>query len=357
MKSIYHGLVVLAVLTGCRHNEYPPVFMGKNPILVEFEDTHQLEGEPIHLEVLGATNIYLLDTLMLFTTPQLETLYHAVSTRDLRWQKSFIGKGEGPNELSGPLQPLSFENAGQNHLISFYDKSRQGLFHYNLQSLLQRGEDRFQDTIPVEGLTEIYTAYKINEEEIFVDNLDFINLNQQYSIYRWKEKQILRTDTAIVSGLTNHGDVFLMATITAFNKRALRYAGAMMFMDQLNIYDIANPEKSIALSVRKNPTSLNEASRALMPLKKEYYVDLREANGRLFGLYANQSRKEWATGDKPAEIHVINWDGKPICKLATREKLLHFDIDPATNVLYGLTEKQEMIKYDLNEIPELAGQL
>jgi hypothetical protein len=90
-----------------------------------------------------------------------------------------------------------------------------------------------------------------------------------------------------------------------------------------------------------------------MPFKKEYYVDLRDSGEFFFGLYANQTRQEWATGDRPGEIHVINWNGQPICKLLTKEKLVHFDIDPIHNVLYAITESDEVYKYDLGKIPEL----
>lgn len=127
----------------------------------------------------------------------------------------------------------------------------------------------------------------------------------------------------------------------------------MMFMDQLNIYDILNPQKSFAVTVNKKPVSMSEASRMIMPLKKEYYVDLREANGLLFGLYANQTRKEWATGNRPAVIQVISWQGDPVCKLSTTEKLIHIAVDPIKNILYGLTEKEEIYAYNLKEITEL----
>jgi hypothetical protein len=145
----------------------------------------------------------------------------------------------------------------------------------------------------------------------------------------------------------------MIATCTIFNKELKKYASSMIFQDQINIYDLNNPEKSFAISLNKNISSIVDNSQTIMPFKKEYYVDIRESRSKIFALYANQTRKDWATGDKPAEIHVIDWDGNPICKLLTKEKLLHFDIDKENNQLYGLTEKQEVIKYDLNQIPEL----
>lgn len=354
MKQTYIALFVFLLLTSCHSSDNPPVFMGKHPIFIEFKKSVELVGELIPIEVFAADNIFIIDTLMVFTTPALNTLYHAVSTKDQMWVKSFVAKGEGPNEFENVLKPLSVEKNNNDILISFYHKARQGIFHYNLTQSFLRGKDLFQDTIPLGELTEIYRAYQIDEEQAFVDNMDFININQHYSIYNWKDQHVVHTDRSLIPSLKDHGDTYLLATTTIFSKSQLKYAGAMMFADQLNIYDLDNPEKSLAITSSKSPASIGEASRTLMPFKKEFYVDLREANNFLYGLYADLGRKEWANGDRPAVIHVITWDGKPICKLTTKEKLVHFDINPENNTLYGLTEKQEVYRYDLGQIPELA---
>ncbi len=354
MKPVNSALIVLLFITSCRNTDSPPIFMEKSPTYIEFDRSVELVGELLPIDVFAADNIYIIDTLLIFTTPALDTLYHAVSTRDHKWVKSFIPKGEGPNEFDNVLVPLSVETKNSNILISFYHRARQGIFHYNLTQSFLQGKDLFQDTIPLGELTEVYRAYQIDEEQAFVDNMDFININQQYSIYNWKDQHLVHSDKALIPSLNDHGDTYLLATNTIFSKSQLKYAGAMVFADQLNIYDIANPERSFVISVSKNPTSLIDVSRTLMPFKKEYYVDLREANNLLFGLYANFGRKEWANGDNPAVIHVIDWDGHPICQLSTKEKLVNFDIDPENNTLYGLTEKQEVFKYDLSKIPELA---
>ena len=352
MKQTYYLLLTFLLVSSCQRSDTPPVFMGKRPTFIEFDKTVELAGELLPVEVFAADNIYVIDTLLIFTTPALGTLYHAVSFRDYTYTRSFIAKGEGPNEFDNALPPLTAAKKEGNLLLSFYHQARQGLFHYNLTESFLQGTDIFQDTVALGKLTEIYRAYQINEDKVFVDKMDFININQQYSIYDRKHQQLLHNDNAIISGLKSHGDTYLLATNTIFNKSNLKYASAMRFADQVNIYDLANPENSLTVSNSDEPTSLVGASRTLMPFKKEYYVDLRETNNLLFGLYANLGRKEWANGDSPATIHVIDWKGNPICKLSTQEKLVKFDIDPENNILYGLTEKQEVYKYDLHQIPK-----
>ncbi|MCC5937639.1 MAG: hypothetical protein JJU34_10175 [Lunatimonas sp.] len=353
MNVINKGIILLLLLFASCQNEYSPVFMGENPTYVKFKKSYELTGEITSIENLG-TEIFILDTFLIFSNPGLDTLYHAYSSIDLNWLGSFIKKGEGPNELESPLRPLSGERKGNDFFISFYNRARLGIFHFNLTKSLIQGADIFQDTISLGNYTDVYRAYQLNQDEIFVDNLDFINLNQQYSIYRLVDQKITKVNNAVCSGLQDQSDIFLMAACTIFNPKQQKYAGGMMFLDQINIYDIYNPENSKAITVNSKITSLIEASRMIMPFKKEYYVDLRDSGEFLFGLYANQTRQEWATGDRPGEIHVINWDGQPICKLSTKEKLVNFDIDRIHNLLYAITENDEIYKYDLGKIPELG---
>lgn len=217
MKSIYNGLIILFVLISCK-NETSSVFMSDIPTLIEFQKSYDLTGELVPIDYFGAENIYILDTLMIVATPKRDTLYHFISTNSHRWTGSFIKKGEGPNEFNNILKPLTGENTANGFLISFYHPARQGIFHFNLTQTLLRGNEVFQDTVPLRGLTEIYRAYQINEEEVFVDYMDFKNINQHYSIFNWKNQQLLRYDKALISGLTDHGDTYLMATYSTFSK-------------------------------------------------------------------------------------------------------------------------------------------
>ncbi|REG78469.1 TolB-like 6-bladed beta-propeller domain-containing protein [Algoriphagus antarcticus] len=352
MKSLSYLYLIMLIVFGC-NNKNNNIFKKIQPNNIIFEKTYELKGEELEIDAFVSNNLIIFDTLIILVTPQSETLYHAISTNDYNWDKKFIRKGEGPNEFQNVLKPLSYEKKDNDLLLTFYDKAREGLFHYNLTQSFNQGIDIFQDTISLGETTEIYRAYKITDNKVFIDNLDFINLNQIYSVY--EDKKIISTDTALVSGLINQSDSYIMTTITSFNKNKLKYAGAMMFMDQINIYDINNPNNSLAITANNNNRpSINEVSQTLMPYKNEFYVDLRQTDSYIFGLYANQSRKEWATGDNPGVIHILDWEGNPICKLKTKEKLIHFDIDSNSNTLYGMTEKEEIIKYNLDEISELA---
>ncbi|MCE7054759.1 TolB-like 6-bladed beta-propeller domain-containing protein [Algoriphagus sp. AGSA1] len=328
--------------------------MHDNPTIIHFNDTYKLIGENTLVEVPGANNFFIFDSLLIFTTPALDTFYHSYSTNNLCKIRSFIAKGEGPNELKSILKPLYLENEDDNIMINFYTPARQGILRYNFTGSNLNKKGHFQDTLSLENATEIYRAYKIDESLVFIDRLDFLGFNQIYEIYDYKHNQSVHLDTAIISRLQDQKDVFLMATSTLLNFHQKKYISAMRFADQVNIYDLENPEKSHAVSVKNNATSLIDASNMIMPLKKEFYIDIREAKGLIFALYANQSRKEWATGNTPAEIHVINWQGKAICKLIVDQKLLNIDIDSGKQILYGLSERQELIRYDLSQLPHLS---
>jgi len=155
---------------------------------------------------------------------------------------------------------------------------------------------------------------------------------------------------ALISGITEVANSYLLATSTSFSLANRKYVSAMGFIDQLNIYDLARPEESKALTVHKKRIGMEQVERTPMPEKMEYYVDLQSDSERIYALYANQNRKDWAVNETPAVIQVFDWNGNPLCELKTKEKIVHFDVDENRRKLYGLTIEEDLYVYDLGEM-------
>jgi len=102
--------------------------------------------------------------------------------------------------------------------------------------------------------------------------------------------------------------------------------------------------------VFQNVSDLQAVGKCPMPNKYEYYVDLVATEEKLFALYANQTRKTWALENKPAEIHVFDWMGKPLYKVTLDEKILKIAIDKQKNSLYGMTAEEKIYQYDIKKL-------
>src|SRR5690606_7843149 len=158
---------------------------------------------------------------------------------------------------------------------------------------------------------------------------------------------------ALTSGILDQSLSYLLAASTSFNSQKMKYVSAMKFIDQINFYEIDDPQKSKSFSVNKNSAKMVEVERTPMPDRMEYYVDLRSDSSFVYGLYVNQNRKDWALNEKPGVIQVFDWHGNPICELITEEKLIYFDIDSKNKRLYGMTIEEDLFVYDLKGIDYL----
>jgi hypothetical protein len=143
---------------------------------------------------------------------------------------------------------------------------------------------------------------------------------------------------------------FLLAANTTYNPSLNKYATGMNFVDQINIFDIRDPDASFSVTTSKNRYATSEIENMPMPDKMEYYYDLRSTDALVFGLYANQNRKDWAMENNPASIHVFDWQGNAVAELFTKEKITHFDIDHINNRLYGVNMEEELFVYDLPDL-------
>lgn len=329
------------------------IFLGSNTEVINFERSETLSGKQVLVENFGARNLHIIDTFLVFMTPQLDFLYSIVSTETYNHLGSFVNKGNGPSELLFALEPLSAHKTGSDVTMSLYDFHNRNLIDFNLTKSIDLKTPVFKKSNNIETISGIYKVHQLDDEFLFVDYLNVEDLTQHYARYQLSSNELTDDFEALTSGLSDPSLSYLLATSTSFNSQQKKYVGAMKFIDQINFYEIDDPQKSKSYSVNKNRTKMLEVEGTPMPDKMEYYVDLRSDSSFIYGLYANQNRKDWALNEKPGVIQVFDWNGNPICELKTNEKLLYFDIDSKNKKLYGMTIEEDLFVYDLKGIDYL----
>jgi|GEM_PF-2045670 len=346
------GLSFLLLLFGCRESP-KNIFLDLRPKLLTFEKSYTIVGQHVPVDNFGGTNVFVVDTLLLFPTPQLDTLYSIVSANTYKHLGNYVSKGNGPNEFINTLPPISIYKKSGDLYTSLHDPYKKELIGWNLTETISKQVPVFEDVTKfssLDGTHAIYRIHPLDEEAFFLDYLDFDGLNQHYAVYHIPSEKIVDDRAALISGITERGNSYLLATSTSFSLANRKYVSGMGFIDQLNIYDLAHPEESKALTIHKKRIGMKEVERTPMPEKMEYYVDVRSDSERIYALYANQNRKDWAVNETPAVIQVFDWDGNPICELKTKEKIVYFDVDENRRKLYGLTIEEDLYVYDLGEI-------
>lgn len=343
---------IIIFITSC-NSPSTKLFLDKESDLIQFNKSYELTGENIPLDIIGASNLYLIDSFLLVLTPQLDTLYSILSTEDFTHIANFGTRGNGPNEFIRALEPLSNQTKENNILIQLFNNHQNQLLYWNLTASLNQGEIIFKDTVNIDGMTGIYKVHYLDDDALFIDFIDVEKLNQKYGIYHIPTHKITDTVEALRGGMSEKSNSYLLASSTVFSLKNRKYVSAMKFVDQINFYNIADPTDSKCFSMNKKQKSIREVEKIEMPKRMEYYNDLRSNASNVFALYANQNRKDWALNGRPATIQVFDWGGNPICELKTKEQLVQFDIDSKNNILYGLTNEEKIFIYPLHHIPDL----
>lgn len=333
------------MLAGCTKKE-STIFLNRPTRTIAFNNTVELHGELINIEVLGASNLHIIDTFLLFQTPKLDQYYAIYTLNKFTNCGHFINKGQGPNDFSTCLTPI--HKIEEDVSVLFYDYNSNDIISMNLSETVKRQHETLSKTpIKIKDINNIYQIYPINKIDYFVNFLDIDNLNQHYAIWNDENKKLLKNDIVLNSQNISIDNSYLLATYCRYNEKKKIYVSAMNFVDQINFHSIESNEKSFCISISDHITDIKDIEKIEMPEKIEYYTDLRSSDSYLFALYANQSRKDWAVNQRPAKIQVFDWEGNPILEIKTKEKIIRFDIDANNNKVYGITEAEELYCYDL----------
>ena len=326
-----------------------PLFIGETVMINEFPKTVSLKGKQIELTSFGAENVYLVDTFLVFVSSRLDTFCSIYSANSRKHVINLIPKGRGVHETPGVISPLFHEIDANGHLkIFFQDRVFNCISALNLTKSIREKKtfiERNHCFLPEPGM---YGIFPLSDSLLFYHYFNLGDRKEYYATYNKQVQKFRQNDSISRYQLPNAGNIFLLNSYSEFQPQQQRYATAMRFLNQINIYSLK--EKTMKCLVYKSVSDLQAVIKCPMPNKYEYYVDLAVTGKKLFALYANQTRKDWALEKKPAEIHVIDWQGKPLYKVSLDEKLQKIEIDEQKKIMYGMTEEEKIYIYDIKEV-------
>ena len=350
-KIIYIILILLAYNCQNEGKSNENIFIGETIFIDKFPLDLSLKGEYISLTSLGAESMYSIDTFLIFISSKIDTFYSVYSTKTEKHILNLLPKGRGINEFSNANSPLLNCIDSNCMKIYLFDRTHSCISTLNLTKSLQNLTTILDsNTIDLNIEPEIKGAFLLNDSSLFYHYFSFSNRNEYYSIYNRKTNTFIQQDSIYRHSINNIGNIFLWTTHSCYNLGEQKYATAMEFLNQINLYSLPQ-KKAISLVYNGNISDLKKVEECPMPEKYTYYVDFTSTTKLLFGLYANQTRKDWALKDNiTTEIHVIDWEGIPKFKLNIQEKLSKIAINEKEKIMYGLTQEEEVYKYNLEEI-------
>lgn len=350
MKTIFTIFTILLLFNSCQRPTYN-IFKGDTKYITSFPKTDSLKGDTIIINSFGANTIHIVDSFMVFVGSRLDTFYKVCSKNNYEFLGSYVPKGRGDSELSDITFPIFCKTESDGAKIYLQDRGSSTIKIFNITQSVKSQRTIFdEERINIKSFPGFKALYPINDTLFFTHYFDYKEDKECYSLLNSNTNIPLYIDTIYTEKLSSRGNIFLWNTFNCLNPNKQKYATAMQFFNQINIYEI-DKRKALTIIPQGESSHLEEVETTLMPEKMEYYEDLISTENQIWALYANQNRKDWATKENiSTEIHILDWDGNPQHKLILPQKINKIALDEEQKILYGMTSSEQVFKYNLDHI-------
>lgn len=294
------------------------------------------------------------DSLMLCSTVESQKYLKVLSWPGMRPLNEFINKGNGPYELTSNLLYFeeNVEKEGKDVCIYFYDK-KNSIVKLNVSKSLT------QESLIAEKVSNVVIGDSFNFYGfITLGNNSFIigkieNEGRRINRYLYIDNE--PTKNEILDRLNeihieaSNIDHNVLGRHTAYHRQDKRIVEAYSNLNLINIYTLDGEfQKSICVGEKLDNLRDIEA----MPVNdrpSSSYLFLKGYENYFAAAYSFHTNKDYIDKKQvPAEIHIFNWDGNPLCRIKLDKQFTTFHIDRDNNALVGMDVSGNMYFYDID---------
>ncbi|MDR1896295.1 MAG: TolB-like 6-bladed beta-propeller domain-containing protein, partial [Prevotellaceae bacterium] len=357
MKRIFFIPVIFLFV--CCNQEKKDIFNGE---VYTLEDTLQrkfLHGTHVILDGVydGYMSVY--DSLVLFESYKYPAHFcNLFSLHSGKHLGDFFRKGQGPDEfLDFSHSEQYFNNNGEIQLLGF-DALKGTVYLINLTKSIITNTIQC-DTVIATDWNRKHTlpcAYMFRTDKdhfVIRSLLEYSFLDKKdyklgaYYLYGKSVDSIEKTyilynrvpDVERVQVIDQY-----LSSMDMIRPDNSKIAMAMKMLAQINILDLRNG-KLTGFRIKNTP-DYPEVFRKDYTWQL-YYADIRASDKYIFALYSNT---HWDNSWKSDEIHVFDWDGNWLHKITLDQKVFQISFDPVNELLYGLTDMDEVYRYEINKV-------
>jgi hypothetical protein len=334
-------LFVVAVLNSCSDRKN---FVTGNMKTIHFDKEYIVAGEHLNVDSIGIYKVEILDQYLILGIYSQECFVKIYDLRSLNFIGDFFCKGQGPED---------FVYAFIEHVKSPYI----------------RIEDRPCGLIKIINILE--TVADMNRQLSIKNTINYLgafSANQLRSLYvndtllwiktydRYKEKMLYHKYNPAKQKIIDEMEIYnYPVPVSIQNEMAIfadcikpdgsKIVSTTAILDQLDIFNLAYPDKSISVTEKKYLLDYEYIKiQKNENLKTFYFSFPRCTENLIYALYRNHE-------NHTVELHIIDWNGNPICKLLPDRKLKDCTIDFDNGFMYGISDVEERIyRYDIRNI-------
>lgn len=331
MKRFAYILIHI-LLFSCSDNVC--VTSNRKVIVGDFDNTYELVGEKV--DIIQSIGFYGCEIKYPYLILSLYNQNHFLSVYNIkngRYLGDYFKKGDAPHEY------LDFNILNQelDSIILIDDPQRKKLNSYTLSFKNDSLEFKKKNIINYDKVYgDVYTLFINSDSSVWTKIYDIDNKSLYYTNSTTKN---------IINPFCHEFEIDdlnrIMTLADGINEHGTKIASLTGVLDQVEIIDLLNSKNNISAVISENTLTWNDFRKKNIDEIKEYFLSQPRCNEKyIIALHNNN--------DYEKELLLIDWEGNGIAKLKLKEDLIDFDIDWEQNIIYGITEDEEVYKYNID---------
>lgn len=308
-------------------------------INLEQKDLQQLD-----VDLTGCVDFFLADTLLVAKYVDSDCFWTVFSLKDLSLKERLLEKGHGQNEFLYIPGSESVSVSDTSLTCNLYS-SDNGFFRCNLKRSVD-GHRLYMDEIkPGIGLDNVVYINALNDSAFFI---------VRYGGLGFRRELLGNGRCSTVQGIGNLNklqateDINTLSFVTAINKPRGIVAEAMLRLNQINLYAIADSgyvNKTICIG--NELTDVAKVDKMSKRKRKWTFAKIKQYSDYFIALYHNARESYLYDGDGVSHLLVFDCNGNPVAKIKIPFIASSFDISSTGDfyIFDNYGKKEALYKY------------
>jgi hypothetical protein len=347
MKNIRLFLLILFVVTALDSCSDKKNFGIGSIKTVRFEKEYKVAGEHLNVDSIGVNRVRVIDGRYLITGLYSQEYYARIyDLESLNLIGNFFRKGQGPDDFK---QPILSQVRSPYLVIDDWGYRRIKII--NIPESINNIDGRLSTRHTIKySNAEIKDPEKVlyaNDTLLLIKSYDREKETLSYFKYNPVKQKV--TDEIMMYNYPITADIRyknISVLADCIKPDGSKIVVCTRSLDQVDILDIVHPDKSI--SVTENDYLFDyEYVKSLGDDDRCFYCSSCCSDNLICASYYGGD----VYGGNVMEIHIMDWNGNPVCKLILDRQIKNFTVDFDSGFMYAVSLGEERIyRYDIRDM-------
>lgn len=351
-KELNALLLCCGLLSGCTVGTGNKVVMGEVRYVKEFPQSVTLNRiADFSCDEIGLRGVKHVDGLLIVR----HTTAWSILSDDAKTNYGrCIKVGGGPDEfVFTPMSGAAAYRVEEDSLIAYVcDKDRGNLLRFNVSDFIASGEYSLRRVMHTDRMNNsTWDVVAIGRDSVVmqVPNDYFTGFHREITSIDslWEPAATISASNARVK---TPNDLNLLAKITRCSPNGKKCAEAMLYLNQLNVYDTdGSHAMTICVGEELDDVGLIESRWDIA--RKETYETVSAWEFGFGAIYNGSVWDQLGFKSSNSRLHFFTWDGSPVIEVVLPIRALAFDLNAADGILYAIdAEADELVAFDASAI-------